>query len=80
MTALEYMEKQLQKHSMNLEREIKRGAPEADLCNIALKIGYYEEAVDALKMSAYVEVTRYFGKQAAETLKKLKEAGYDPKR
>jgi hypothetical protein len=52
MTALEYMEKQLQKHSMNLEREIKRGAPEADLCNIALKIGYYEEAVDALKMAA----------------------------
>lgn len=49
MTALEYMEKQLQKHSMNLEREIKRGAPEEVLRNIALKIGYYEEAVEVLK-------------------------------
>ena len=49
MTALEYMEKQVKKNTINFEREFKRGAPEEVLCNIALKIHYYEEAVEALK-------------------------------
>ena len=49
MTALEYMEKQVKKHTMNFEREFARNAPEEVLCNIALKINYYEEAVEALK-------------------------------
>jgi hypothetical protein len=49
MTALEYMEKQLQKHRINYNREVLRGAPEETLYNIGLKIGYYEAAVGALK-------------------------------
>ena len=49
MTTLEYMEKQVQKHNMNFERESARGASEEVLRNIALKISYYEEAVEVLK-------------------------------
>ena len=49
MTALEYMEKQFQKHSHNYVREIKRGAPKEDCDNILLKVRYYAEAVEALK-------------------------------
>lgn len=49
MTALEYMEKQAQKHRINYNREILRGVPEEVLQNIRLKIGYYEAAVEALK-------------------------------
>lgn len=48
MTALEYMEKQLQKHRLNYDRELKRGATEDMLFNIALKCRYYKAAVDAL--------------------------------
>ena len=49
MTALEYMERQLQKHRTNLECESARGVPEEQLQNIEKKISYYEAAVDALK-------------------------------
>ena len=49
MTALEYMEKQLNKHRANYERESARGVPEEMLNNILAKIGYYEAAVKALK-------------------------------
>jgi len=49
MTAVEYMKKQIKKHSITLEHEIKRNAPDEVLCNIALKISYYEEAVEALE-------------------------------
>ena len=49
MTAREYMEKQIKKHTRSLALEIKRGATEEVLRNIALKIGYYEEAVEALE-------------------------------
>lgn len=49
MTALEYMEKQAQKHRINYNREILRGVPEEVLQNIREKIGYYEAAVEALK-------------------------------
>jgi hypothetical protein len=49
MTAIEYMEKQLQKHRVNYNREVLRGVPEEMLHNISLKIGYYEKAVEALK-------------------------------
>ena len=49
MTALEYMEKQLQKHRLNYERESARGVPQEMINNILNKIGYYAEAVDALK-------------------------------
>ena len=49
MTALEYMEKQVEKHRINYNREILRGVPEEMLQNIRAKIGYYEAAVEALK-------------------------------
>jgi hypothetical protein len=50
MTALEYMEKQLRKNQRIYNSEFKRGAPEEILRNIEKKIGYYEEAVNALKI------------------------------
>lgn len=49
MTALEYMTKQLNRHRLNLERETKRGVPEEMLRNIEAKVGYYAEAVEALR-------------------------------
>ena len=49
MTAIEYMIKQLQKHRLNYERELARGASEEILQNIKNKIDYYEAAVNALK-------------------------------
>ena len=50
MTALEYMEKQCDKHKANYVRESNRGAPQKILDDIKLKISYYEQAVRALKM------------------------------
>ena len=49
MEALEYMEKQLNKHKANHAREYSRGVPEKMLNDIQSKIGYYEKAVEALK-------------------------------
>jgi hypothetical protein len=49
MTAIEYMEKQLQTHRRNLERESARGVPEDMIRNIENKISFYEAAVTALK-------------------------------
>lgn len=49
MTAIEYMEKQVQKHRLNHRCESERGVPEEMLCNIEKKIGYYEAAVEALR-------------------------------
>lgn len=49
MTALEYMEKQLVWYRLNFDREFAREAPEEVLRNIQRKIGYYEEAVEALR-------------------------------
>ena len=50
MTALEYMEKQLQKHTDNWHREAERNAPDEVMDNIEKKISYYEQAVEALRM------------------------------
>ena len=52
MTALEYMERQVQKHRQNFERESSRGVPEEMLQNISKKIRYYEAAVEALMIDA----------------------------
>ena len=49
MTALEYMEKQANKHFQNYIRAFDRGVPDEMLENIRQKIGYYESAVEALK-------------------------------
>ena len=50
MTALEYMEKQLLRHRLTYEREVARGVPEEQSNNILAKIGYYEKAVNALRV------------------------------
>ena len=49
MTALEYMKRQMDKHTANYEREKRRGVPGEVLDNIKAKIGYYIEAVKALE-------------------------------
>ena len=50
MTALEYMENQLIKHRLNLDIEFSRtGVKKEQLENIRKKIGYYQEAVEALR-------------------------------
>ena len=49
MTALEYMEKQFEKHSKNFEREFKRGVPNEMLYDIMAKISYYKAACEALR-------------------------------
>ena len=48
MTAIEYMERQVQKHRQNFDRESARGVPEEMLRNIRSKISYYEAAVEAM--------------------------------
>lgn len=50
MTAIEYMEKQVQKHRLNHIHAVDMGAPQEMLDNIRLKISYYEQAVEALRM------------------------------
>ena len=49
MTALEYMEKQIQQHRISHIQAVDRNAPEEMLENIRRKISYYEEAVEALR-------------------------------
>ena len=49
MTALEYMQKRLERHRVNLKRITERNAPEVDIEHLKAKIRYYEAAVDALK-------------------------------
>ena len=49
MTALEYMEKQVQKHRLNYARENVRCAPLEVLKNLELKVSYYELACEALR-------------------------------
>ena len=49
MTPIEYFEKQLQKHKINLDHATVRNAPEVDIHNIKLKITYYGAAVEVLK-------------------------------
>ena len=49
MTTLEYMEKQVQKHRIDYNRGVLRGAPEEMLQNIKAKIERYEEVVAALR-------------------------------
>lgn len=49
MNALEYMKRQVSKHTANYEREKRRGVPGEVLENIKRKIGYYDEAIKALE-------------------------------
>ena len=47
-----YMEKCVQKHRINYNREVLRGAPEEVLRNIKAKLEHYQAAVEALKKNA----------------------------
>ena len=49
MTAIEYMEKQVDKHCRNYVREFTRGVPYEVLENIMAKIIYYVSACEALR-------------------------------
>jgi hypothetical protein len=49
MTAIEYFEQQREKHQRNYNRAVLKGAVEEELQNIKRKIGYYAEAVVALR-------------------------------
>lgn len=49
MTPLEYMERRIKKHRLDLEHESARRASPEVLENIRKKIGYYETAVEALR-------------------------------
>lgn len=49
MTALEFMEKQVRKCQINFEKESGRGAPAEVIGNLLRKIGYYQDAVEALR-------------------------------
>ena len=49
MTTLEYMEKELKRHKLNLEREIQRNVPAEQIENIKKKVGYYTEVCEALR-------------------------------
>lgn len=49
MTTIEYMEKQIKKHRLNIERAKKRNATIDEIESIRRKIFYYTEAVTALK-------------------------------
>ena len=49
MTALEYMEKQIQQHRISHIQAVDRNAPEEMLENIRRKISHYEEAAEALR-------------------------------
>ena len=51
MTALEYMEKQVQKHRQDYIREYSRFAPQKMLDNILMKVNYYELACEALSIT-----------------------------
>ena len=55
MTALEYMEKQLMRHKANYVRESDRYAPDRVLNDIQLKIGYYDESVEALRFISKIK-------------------------
>lgn len=58
MTALEFMDKMLRKHERDLKQQLERGANDAELNNIRLKIGYYEEVIGALRL------VRHSGKES----------------
>ena len=50
MTTIEYMKKQIVKHTISLEKiQSRSGVTETEIANLKLKIGYYEDAVKALE-------------------------------
>ena len=55
MTALEYMQQQLDRHMVNYGRAVLRNATQVELERIRNKIGYYSEAVQELKKAGATE-------------------------
>ena len=55
MTALEYMQKQLDRYMVNYGRAVLRNATQVELERIRNKIGYYSEAVQELKKAGATE-------------------------
>lgn len=49
MTTLEFMEKELRKHKLDLKRQTDRNAPIKDVENIKIKISHYEKVCELLK-------------------------------
>ena len=49
MTTLEFMEKELQKCKINMQKETQRNAPAEHVENIKKKVGYYTEVCDILR-------------------------------
>lgn len=49
MTTLEFMEKELRKHKLDLKRQTDRNAPIGDIENIKIKISHYEKVCELLK-------------------------------
>lgn len=75
MTALEYMEKQAQKHGHDLERELERNAPEEVIGNIIKKIGHYaivltEKGKTMGKARIYGLKTKYIPNSKADSRRK----------
>ena len=49
MNAYEYFKNLREKHERNLHRAIAREAPKEDIKNLERKVGFFDEAVEALK-------------------------------
>ena len=49
MNAYEYFKNLREKHERNLNRAIAREAPKEDIKNLERKVGFFDEAVEALK-------------------------------
>lgn len=50
MSTLEFMEKELNRHKSNLDRETRRNAPEEHIENLKKKVGYYTEVCEVLRL------------------------------
>ena len=61
MTTLEYMEKQLKKHTINHYKLIKRNAPEREILDVERKIEHYKDVCDLINT-----VCDVFGKVGEE--------------
>lgn len=48
MGTLEYMERELSRHKLNLERQTERNAPPEDIENLKKKVEYYTEVCNLL--------------------------------
>jgi hypothetical protein len=50
MTTLEFMEKQLKRHTINHQKLIERGAPEREISDVERKISYYKDVCDLINV------------------------------